>query len=88
MAFRHPPPLAIVARDPADCLQPTRVGSGSGESPGEVRIATVAYSNGGKVGYNGAAGIIEQNGWLRGELAKETSAWSGYRSRHNPSAPR
>ena len=38
--------------------------------PKEVRIATVAYSNGGKVGYNGSAGIIEKEGWLRSELAK------------------
>lgn len=36
----------------------------------EIRIATVAYSTAGKVGYNGSAGIIEQQGWLKEELGK------------------
>ena len=39
--------------------------------PKEVRIATVAYATGGKVGYNGNAGVIEQQGWLRQELQKQ-----------------
>lgn len=36
----------------------------------EVRIATVAYSTGGKVGYSGSAGVIEKQGWLKNELQK------------------
>jgi sulfonate transport system substrate-binding protein len=36
----------------------------------EVRIAAVVYAAGNKVGYNGSAGIIEQQGWLRSELQK------------------
>lgn len=39
--------------------------------PREVRIATVAYNTGGKVGYNGSAGIVDQQGWLRAELEKQ-----------------
>lgn len=40
------------------------------DGPKEVRIATVAYANVGKVGYNGSAGIIEKQGWLKSELQK------------------
>lgn len=36
----------------------------------EVRIATVAYANTSKVGYNGSAGVIDQEGWLKNELQK------------------
>lgn len=40
------------------------------EAPKEVRIAAVSYANGVKVGYNGSAGIVEKEGWLRSELQK------------------
>lgn len=40
------------------------------ESPKEVRIATVAYANGSKVGFNGSSGVIEKQGWLKRELEK------------------
>lgn len=45
-------------------------GPAGAEQPKEVRIATVAYNNGAKVGYNGSAGIIDKEGWLRAELQK------------------
>jgi len=51
-------------------VRPAIAEPAKGETPKEVRIATVAYAIGGKVGFNGAAGVIEQNGWLRPELAK------------------
>lgn len=40
------------------------------ESPKAVRIATVAYTNAGKVTYSGATSLIDQQGWLKDELAK------------------
>lgn len=36
----------------------------------EVRIAAVVYPTAGKTAYFGSAGIIEKQGWLRGELEK------------------
>jgi sulfonate transport system substrate-binding protein len=41
------------------------------DSAKEVRIATVAYNVNGKVGFNGSAAIVEKQGWLKGELAKQ-----------------
>ena len=37
----------------------------------EVRIATVAYNVNGKIGFNGSAAIVEKQGWLKDELAKQ-----------------
>ena len=52
-------------------------GARANEPVKEVRIATVAYSVNGKTGFNGTAGIIEQQGWLKNELLKQgvTLTW-------------
>jgi len=41
------------------------------DSAKEVRIATVAYNVNGKIGFNGSAAIVEKQGWLKDELAKQ-----------------
>jgi len=43
----------------------------------EVRIATVAYNVNGKIGFNGMAAIVEEQGWLKEELKKQgvTLTW-------------
>jgi sulfonate transport system substrate-binding protein len=41
------------------------------ETPKEIRIAAVAYSSDGKTGFNGSAGVVEKEGWLRAELEKK-----------------
>lgn len=41
------------------------------DSAKEVRIATVAYNVNGKIGFNGSTAIVEKQGWLRNELAKQ-----------------
>lgn len=43
----------------------------------EVRIATVAYNVNGKIGFNGTAAIVEEQGWLKEELKKQgvTLTW-------------
>ncbi len=37
----------------------------------EVRIAAVAYGKDGKTGFNGSAGVVDTEGWLRAELQKQ-----------------
>jgi len=41
------------------------------DAPKEVRIAAVAYSKDGKTGFNGTAGVVDSEGWLRTELQKQ-----------------